>query len=54
MLTSIPFDAWVYNSADQNYAVSFTRKYTLDASFKVADTAGNVGVASTKYTLDVN
>ena len=54
MLNSIPFDEWVYNKTDQNYAVSFTRKYTLDSSFKVVDTADNVGVASTNYTLDVN
>ncbi len=54
MLSAIPFDAWVYNKVDVNYAVSFTRKYTLDSSFKVVDQAGNVGVASTKYTLDVN
>lgn len=54
MLSAIPFDAWVYNNVDVNYAVSFTRKYTLDASFKVVDQAGNVGVASTNYTLDVN
>jgi hypothetical protein len=54
MLNSIPFDAWVYNKTETNYSVSFTRKYTLDSSFKVVDEAGNVGVASTKYTLDVN
>lgn len=54
MLNSIPFDAWVYNRTETNYSVSFTRKYELDASFKVVDEAGNVGISSQKYTLAVN
>lgn len=54
MLDIIPFDAWVYNSADANYAVAFTRKFILTTSFKVVDTDGNVGKASTDYTLNVN
>lgn len=54
MLDAIPFDAWIHNTVDANYAATFTRKYLLTTSFKVVDTDGNVGKASTDYTLNVN
>lgn len=54
MLSKVTFDEWVYNSTDQNYAVSFNRKFKLKASFKVIDTAGNVGKAYNEYDIDIN
>ena len=39
----ITFEDWIYNGADQNYAVEFTRKYTIVSQFKVIDSKGGVG-----------
>lgn len=43
LVEMIPFESWIYNSADQNYAVEFTRKYTIVSQFKVIDTKGGEG-----------
>ena len=53
LLEVITFDEWVANGTD-GYAVSFSRNYSLISSFKVFDTADNVGVAYDTYTISIN
>ena len=53
MLSIIPFTRWINGGAD-GYAIIFKRKYKLDANFRVFDTEGNVGVAHTSYSIEVN
>ena len=48
LISLIPFQDWVYNSAEKQYAVSYSREYKMGVTFKVVDTVGNVG-----YTTDV-
>ena len=52
LLSVIKFEEWIYDG--KNYAVTFTRDYSVFASFKVFDTDGNVGVASTSYEITIN
>lgn len=49
----VTFPEWIYSSSD-GYVISFNRGYLLDATFKVIDESGNVGVAFNKYTITVN
>lgn len=39
----ITFEDWIYNGSDKNYAVEFTRKYTIATQFKVVDSKNGVG-----------
>lgn len=50
----IPFENWIYNSADQNYAVEFTRKYSIVSQFKVVDSEGGVGRDTDYKTVELN
>lgn len=50
----IPFEAWIYNSSDQNYAVEFTRKYAIEVQFKVIDNKGGVGMDTDTKTIELN
>lgn len=50
----IPFEAWIYNSSDQSYAVEFTRSYTIIPQFKVVDSNGKVGMDTEAKTIDLN
>lgn len=52
LLGDIKFEEWIYDG--KNYNVAFTRDYKVNAVFKVVDTAGNVGVASTSYDININ
>lgn len=53
LLDVITFDEWIADGTD-GYAISFSRSYSLNARFKVYDTAGNEGVAYDAYTILVN
>lgn len=52
MLQIIKFEEWIYDG--KNYAVTFNRSYTLDATYHVQDVDGNEGIASTAYSINVN
>lgn len=54
LVQMVPFDAWIYSSSDTNYAVEFTRKYSIVAQFKVVDTKGNVGRDTENKTIELN
>lgn len=53
LVSYVTFPEWICSSTD-GYVVSFTRGYLLDATFKVVDESGNVGVAYNKFTISVN
>lgn len=53
LLEVITFDQWIENGKD-GYAISFDRKYSLNAQFRVIDNAGNVGIAYDKHTVTIN
>lgn len=50
----IPFEAWIYNSSDKNYAVEFSRKYSIVSQFRVIDTKGGVGKDTEYKTIELN
>lgn len=54
LISLIPFTDWIYDSVEQQYAVSFSRKYQLGVTFKVFDTDGNVGYTTDAFTIDLN
>ena len=53
LVETIPFLDWIHSSSD-GYVINFSRVYMLDATYRVFDTDGNVGVAYTTYTINVN
>ena len=55
LVEPITFQEWIYSSSD-GYAISFKRKYVLDASFRVYDTKGNEGKVSntSKKQIEIN
>lgn len=54
LISSIPFTGWIYNTADKNYAVSFSRTYFLQPDFRVYDTDGKVGISSDNQEITLN
>ena len=46
LISQIPFEAWIYDSANRVYKVDFSRKYALQAEFRAYDTEGNEGITS--------
>ena len=45
---------WIYDNANSCYKVEFTRNYSLNAQFRVYDTAGNEGRAYDIHTISIN
>ena len=45
LLELIPFEAWIYDSANACYKVDFSRTYTLNVQYRVYDTEGHEGRA---------
>lgn len=54
LLEQIPFQDWIYDNANSCYKVEFTRNYSLNAQFRVYDTAGNEGRAYDIHTISIN
>lgn len=54
MLETIPFQDWIYDSANACYKVEFSRNYSLNTQFRVYDTEGNEGRAYDVITINVN
>ncbi len=54
LISEIPFTGWIYNSTDKNYAVSFSRKYTIVPKFRVFDTNGKMGTDTNTKTVELN
>lgn len=53
LVEPITFTEWIYSSTD-GYAISFKRKYFLDANYRVFDTENNVGISHTSYSIEIN
>lgn len=54
MLGVITFPEWIYDSANKCYKIDFSRKYSLEAQFRVYDTDGEEGIANDKRTITIN
>lgn len=54
LLTYISFPDWIYDSAAKVYKVEFSRKYSLNAQFRVYDTDGEEGIATDVRVISVN
>lgn len=54
LLASITFDQWIYDSANKVYKVEFSRKYSLEAQFRVYDSNGEEGIANDVRTISIN
>ena len=52
LVEPITFQEWI--KGDDGYAISFKRKFVLDANYRVFDTDGNEGVAHTSYQIEIN
>lgn len=50
----IPFESWIYNSTDKNFAVEFSRKYSIVPQFKVIDTNGKIGTDTESKIVELN
>lgn len=46
LIEQIPFQEWIYDSANAVYKVDFTRNYSVRAQFRAYDTEGNEGITS--------
>lgn len=54
LLETIPFQDWIYDTANACYKVDFTRSFSLNAQFRVYDTEGHEGRAYDVLTITVN
>lgn len=54
LLEEIPFQDWIYDTANSCYKVDFNRSYSLNAQFRVYDTNGNEGRAYDILTITIN
>lgn len=54
LLNGIPFEDWIYNTADQNYSINFSRDYRLVPLFKAVDINGKVGVTTNDKEISLN
>ena len=52
LIEPITIQEWIYNSSD-GYAISFNRKYILDASFRVVELDENVTPAEDNYYINI-
>ena len=54
LISLIPFEDWIYDSAEGVYTVVFSRSYSLGVTFRVVDTDGNVGYTTDPMTVTLN
>ena len=54
LLSNIPFQDWIYDSANSCYKVDFSRNYNLNAVFRVFDNNGEQGQAYDVLTININ
>ncbi len=54
LLEKIPFEDWIYDTANACYKVDFVSNYSLNAQFRVYDTKGNEGKAFDIHTISIN
>lgn len=54
LLVTIPFEDWIYDSANGCYKVDFSRSYSLNTQFRVYDKEGNEGRAYDILNINVN
>ncbi len=54
LISTIPFTAWIYNTADKVYAVEYSRTYFLEPEFRVIDEKGKVGVTTDNKEITLN
>lgn len=54
LISSIPFEHWIYDSADKSYAVNFSRSYSLLPEFRVYDNKGKYGKTTDNKEVSIN
>ena len=54
LISSIPFEDWIYNTADKNYAVNFNRSYSVLPEFRVYDNKGKFGKTTDNKEVSLN
>ena len=54
LITSIPFEDWIYDSADKSYSVNFSRSYSLLPEFRVYDNNGKYGKTTDNKEISIN
>lgn len=54
LLETIPFQDWIYDTANACYKVDFSRNFSLNTQFRVYDTDGNEGRAYDVISITVN
>ena len=53
LIKLIPFTSWILTE-DNTYNVDFSRQYKINYTFKVVDTAGNVGYTTDNKEVTIN
>ena len=54
LISSIPFEDWIYDSAEKSYAVNFNRSYSLLPEFRVYDNNGKYGKTTDNKEVSIN
>ncbi len=54
LISMITFPEWIYNTAEQTYAVSFSRDYKLIPTFRVYDNKGKYGTDTDEKEIVLN
>lgn len=54
LITTIPFEGWIYDAAEKNYKVNFLRTYYLCPTFRVYDTEGKMGETTDNKEITLN
>lgn len=54
LLKTITFEQWIFDSANKVYKVDFSRKYSLQAQYRVYDTDGEEGIAADTREISIN
>lgn len=54
LISLIPFTSWIYDTSNKNYAVNFSRNYSIVPEFRVYDTNGKMGATTDNKEITLN
>lgn len=54
LVSLVPFTAWIYDSSERAYTVTFSRKYKLVPVFKVVGTNNKIGYTTDDKEIELN
>ena len=54
LISSIPFEQWIYNSVEKTYTVNFSRSYSIIPEYRVYDKNGKYGRTTDNKEVTLN